>query len=147
MHEETFFRPSEVKRTSGILTSNTYNCCHTLLFRSPLDCVFIPIRDMQYMAILDHEEIIFVDSLAYQYANGNGGKIIMSSWQFPKSRDRFALSDALECTYIYYHPKAISMQLRLQSSFNKALIAFDKHYRNQHLPPHGATILPLLTNS
>jgi len=63
----------EVKHTPGITCANTCSCatpCPSQSFR----LYFIPVRDMQYMVILEHDEIIFVASLA--------------------------LTDALTCTYI-----------------------------------------------
>lgn len=142
MPEETFFRPNEIIRTQGVLAADVYNTCHTLLSRSPLGSVFVPIRDMQYMAVVDQEEIIFVDSLAYQMINGKGGRVIMVSWQFPSNRNRASLFDPLPCTYVYYHPQAQASQLRLQSSFRQAIKQLDQRYRDNILPSHQATVLP-----
>ncbi|MBN4060479.1 hypothetical protein JYT78_00260 [bacterium AH-315-I20] len=142
MSDEVFFRPLEIECTQGVLTADVYNLCHSLLSRSPLDCVFVPIRDMQYMAILDKKEIIFVDSLAYQMRNGKGGRIITTAWQFPANKERDSLAEPLPCTYVFYHPKAKELQLRLQGSFRQAIIQLDKRYRESILPAHLAKILP-----
>ncbi len=59
---ETFFRPDEVERQAWSITADVYNRCQLLLSRSETGCVFVPIRNMQYVAVIDAEEIIFVDS-------------------------------------------------------------------------------------
>jgi len=42
-------------------SSRTYNLAFTLLSRSTTGSLFIPIRAMQYLAILDAEEFVFLD--------------------------------------------------------------------------------------
>ena len=142
MSEEYFFLPPELERTQAVLTADVYNLCHSLLSRSPHSCVFVPMRDMQYMAILDKEEIIFVDSLVYQMRNGQGGRIIITAWQFPLNKERTSLIDPLKCEHIYYHPQAKANALRLQSSFRKAIIQLDQRYRENILPSYMAKVLP-----
>lgn len=143
MSEEVFFRPPEIEREQGVLTGDIYNICHTLLSRSPLDCVFVPMRDMQYMAILDKQEIIFVDSLVYQMIDGKGGRIIITAWQFPANKDRDSLSEPQTCSYVYYHPQAKDNHLRLHGSFRQAILQLDERYRESILPSHQAKVLSI----
>jgi len=143
MSEEVFFRPPEIEREDGVLTGDIYNICHTLLSRSPQDCVFVPMRDMQYMAILDKHEIIFVDSLVYQMVGNQGGRIITTAWQFPTHKDRESLSEPQTCSYVYYHPLAKENHLRLHGSFRQAILLLDERYRESILPSHQAKILPI----
>ncbi len=143
MSEEIFFRPSVIQCEEGVLTADIYNLCYTLLSRSPLGCVFVPMRDMQYMAVIDKQEIIFVDSLAYQVIDGKGGKVITTAWQFPVNKDRNSLSEPVTCTFIYYHPQAKANHLRLHSSFRKAIVQLDTRYRENMMPSRQAKVIPI----
>jgi hypothetical protein len=57
--ELSCYRDRELAREPRYLPASTYNLAHTLLARSPGDCVFVPIRSMQYVAIIAVEEIDF----------------------------------------------------------------------------------------
>jgi len=58
--EERFYREQEIARLPAFLPAATYNLAHTLLARAG-KCLFVPIRSLQYLAVLDAEEFIFVD--------------------------------------------------------------------------------------
>ena len=58
--EERFYREQEIARLPAFLPAATYNLAHTLLARAGT-CLFVPIRSLQYMAVLDAEEFLFVD--------------------------------------------------------------------------------------
>ena len=60
---ETFFRPEEVARSSLRLSAELFNRCRLLLSRCESEHLFVPIRSMQYQAVIDREEAIFVDNL------------------------------------------------------------------------------------
>jgi hypothetical protein len=62
---QTFFTPEEFCCLQTRLLSQTYNLAHTLLKRSAYSHVFIPIRSLQYLAIIENNTFWFVDSLAY----------------------------------------------------------------------------------
>jgi hypothetical protein len=61
--EITCYRDLEVKREHRQLPAETYNLALTLLARSTSGNLFIPIRSMQYLAILDAEEWVFLDGV------------------------------------------------------------------------------------
>jgi len=69
MHtKEVFYRGEKIGHEDRMLPAVTYNTIRTLLAHAIRDdsdssSVFLPIRSMQYMAIIDQEEIIFVDGL------------------------------------------------------------------------------------
>ena len=98
---------------------------------------------MQYMAVMDDNEIIFVDSLSYAVSNDQGGRLILIAWQFPRSHDRDALTDAMPCEVVFYERNNNDIQLRLIAEFRQALEALDQRYRDQLLPTRGAKILSL----
>lgn len=140
---ETFFLPAIVERKSWQMPAVIYNLYHSLLTKSLTGCVFVPIRNMQFLAVMDKDEIIFVDSLSYAVANNDGGRLILIAWQLPALHDRNALSDAMPCELLFYGQKSSDIQLRLVAEFRQALQLLDQRYRNQELPASGAKILSL----
>jgi hypothetical protein len=111
--EETFFRSSERRREKRTLPAATYNLAHTLLHQSSTGCVFVPIRSMQYMAVIDREEFIFVDR--------EGARMIEISWQKFDPHQRTSLDDPVPYEAVYYGEKAEETMKRLQGEFHKAL--------------------------
>lgn len=71
---ETFFLPDEVDRRDWSVTADIYNLCHSLLSRSTTEHLFVPIRSMQFLAVMDRNEIIFVDSQSYAVSDNEGGR-------------------------------------------------------------------------
>ena len=138
---ETFFLPDEIDRNSTRIPAPLYNLAHTLLTRSELDCVFIPIRSLLVLAVITEHEIIFVDSLSYAHQDNTGGRIILLAWQFGQNRQRDALDSPVSCEVIYYTEGARDTQVRLINEFNQALNAADSHYRDSELPADGAKII------
>jgi hypothetical protein len=79
---ETFFRPVELSRERLAIPAALFNRCRVLRKRSPTRHLFVPIRNMQYLTVVDSDEIIFVDSNGgYAVQDGQGGRIIKLAWQ------------------------------------------------------------------
>lgn len=142
-YTETFFLPGEVKREQWMVPADIYNLYHSLQVRSETGNVFVPIRSMQFMAVLDRNEIIFVDSQSYAVSNDVGGRLILVAWQFDRSHERGALLDPVPCEVVFYQQKNNELQLRLISEFRQAMALLDKRYRDEQLPAEGAKILSL----
>ena len=140
---ETFFLPDEVDRKDWSVTADIYNLCHSLLSRSTTEHVFVPIRSMQFLAVMDRNEIIFVDSQSYAVSENEGGRLILIAWQFPGSHDRDSLSSPMPCEVVFYGRKNTDLQLRLIAEFKQALEMMDQRYRDTELPVKGAKILNL----
>ena len=140
---ETFFLPEEVEREKWTVPADIYNLYHSLQARSETCNVFVPVRSMQFMAVLDRNEIIFVDSLSYAVSNDAGGRLILVAWQFNRSHERDALMDPVPCEVVFYQRKNYDLQLRLISEFRQAMALLDKRYRDEQLPADGAKILSL----
>ena len=140
---ETFFLPEEVEREKWTVPADIYNLYHSLQARSETGNVFVPVRSMQFMAVLDRNEIIFVDSLSYAVSNDAGGRLILVAWQFNRSHERDALMDPVPCEVVFYQRKNYDLQLRLISEFRQAMALLDKRYRDEQLPADGAKILSL----
>lgn len=58
----TLYREEPLAEENRQLPADIYNIAHLLLAMHSTACVFVPIRTMQYLAIIDAEEIVFVDS-------------------------------------------------------------------------------------
>lgn len=140
---ETFFLPNEVGRKAWSVPAEIYNLYHSLQLRCQIGHVFVPIRSMQFMAVLDKNEIVFVDSQSYAVSERQGGRLILIAWQFAESHDRDALTDPVPCEVVYYQQDNSDLQLRLIAEFRRALALLDQRYRDAQMPPKGAKILSL----
>ncbi len=140
---ETFFLPNEVDRKDWLVPSGIYNLYHSLQVRCETGHVFVPIRTLQFMAVLDKNEIVFVDSQSYATSKNEGGRLILIAWKFPISHDRDALTDPMPCEVVFYEKKSSDLQLRLVSEFRQAMELIDQRYRDKKIPSKGAKILSL----
>ena len=140
---ETFFLPNEVESKQWMVPSDIYNLYHSLQVRSQTGHVFVPIRSLQFMAVLDKNEIIFVDSQSYATSKNEGGRLILIAWKFALSHDRDALTDSMPCDVVFYEKNNSDLQLRLVSEFRLAMELMDQRYRDKQIPAKGAKILTL----
>jgi hypothetical protein len=106
------YRGDEILREPRYLPAATYNLAHTLLTRSN-GCVFVPIRTMQYLAIVDGEEIVFVDREA--------SRLIQVAWQHFRPQARAALDERIPYEVVYYMAVTRQIMARLQAEFPRAL--------------------------
>jgi len=109
---ESFERGEELGSELRKLPAETYNTMRLLLDYSDSSCVFVPIRSMQYMAVIDREEVIFVDAISAR-------RSIEFSWRNFKQSERSSLSDAVSFRFCYYDHKALETIKRAQGEFNK----------------------------
>lgn len=140
---ETFFLPKEVERKQWSVPAEIYNLYHALQMRCQTGHVFVPIRNMQFMAVLDKNEIVFVDSQSYAVSKDEGGRLILIVWKFVQSTDRDALTDPVPCEVVFYEQNNSDLQLRLVSEFRQAMELMDQRYRDEQLPAKGAKILSM----
>lgn len=111
--EITCYRDLELARESRFLPASTYNLAHTLLARSTNGCLFVPIRSMQYLAILDEEEFVFLD--------GERKCWIDIAWQNFRPQARTALDEPVPYQAVYYRSGSAQLMARLQAELPKAL--------------------------
>jgi hypothetical protein len=114
--EITCYRDEEISRESRQLPASTYNLAITLLARSGGSHLFVPIRSMQYMAIIDAEEFVFID--------GERKCWIDIAWQDFKRHEREALDQPVAYQAVFYRAHsagAADIMARLQSEFPSAL--------------------------
>lgn len=113
--EITCYRESETSRESRQLPASTYNLAITLLARCTDRSLFVPIRSMQYMAIIDAEEFVFID--------GERKCWVDIAWQNFKSQARDALDQPVMYDAVFYRDGLSGIMTRLQSEFPIALQA------------------------
>ena len=116
---EVFYRGDKIGHEDRTLPAVTYNAMRTLLAHAIRDdsestSVFLPIRSMQYMAVIDHEEVIFVDGLCAK-------KSVEFAWRRFTPQQRNNLTDPVPFRFSYYEEKALETIKRIQWEFDKAL--------------------------
>lgn len=127
--EERFYREQEIARCSGFLPAATYNLAHTLLVRAG-KCLFVPIRSLQYMAVLDVEEFIFVDVQNKAW--------VEFSWQHFRPQARASLDERVPFEVVHYFPQATETMKRMPGEFQRALRLLAERNR----PNEVAKVLP-----
>lgn len=111
--EITCYRDTACSSEMTALPAATYNLAITLLSRTASGYLFVPIRPMQYLAILDHEEFVFID--------GERKCWIDIAWQHFRPQQRESLEDPVTFEAIYYRPESVGLMRRLQTEFPLAL--------------------------
>ena len=145
---QSFFTPDEFFCQKNRLMSQAYNLAHVLLKRSQSDHLFIPIRSMQYLAIIEKTAFWFVDSLAYAVRGDEGGRLIRVSWHpliDPNQRD--GLTQHMDCQVIFYGEDMSEIQTRLNSEFYQSMLQIDQRHRDSLKADCTVSILPLSTTS
>lgn len=129
---ESFERAPELARSVSALPATTYNLSRILLAQSEANCVFVPMRGMQYMAVVDVEEIIFVDS---QYK-----RWVEVAWRGFRPDQRSALDEAVSYQAVFYTANGADTQRRIQGEFHSALALLAS--RRQHIAPAHVLVMP-----
>lgn len=129
---ESFYREDPIEVRPAQLPASVYNAAHRLLAASPGGCVFVPIRSMQYLAVIDAEEIIFVDREARH--------LVELAWRAFRPQARAGLLEPVPYEIHLYLAKARESLARLQGEFAKALEQLER--RAQPHPDAGPRILP-----
>jgi len=111
--EISCYRGQEVTRELRQLPAATYNLARTLLARSANGNLFIPIRAMQYLAIMDAEELVFLD--------GERKCWIDIAWRKFHPQARTSIDEPVEYEAVYYTDNAEKLMSRLQAELPRAL--------------------------
>lgn len=128
--DERFYREQEIARRPAFLPAATYNLAHTLLARAG-KCLFVPIRSLQYMAVLDAEEFIFVDSQNKAW--------VELAWQHFHPQARASLDERVPFEVVHYLPQAAETMKRLPGEFHQALLLLAERQK----PDAPATVITL----
>ena len=132
---ETFFRPHELTRERITIPAALFNRCRLMLKRCQYEHIFVPIRSMQFVAVIDEDEIIFVDSLNYAVRNGEGGRMILLAWKYAREETRDSLTAPVSIELIHYSEQARQLHNRLMAELPKALTLVEERARQQGCEP------------
>jgi hypothetical protein len=110
--EITVYREQPHALEARTLPAALYNQLHSMLARSP-GALFIPIRSMQYLAIVDAEETIFVDHLRKNW--------VEIAWRHFRPQARHSLDQSVAYEAVYYSAEGPELMRRLQAEFPLAL--------------------------
>jgi hypothetical protein len=117
--ELTLYREEPILRETRHLPADVYNVAHLLLARAletdGKPCAFVPIRSMQYLAVIDREEIVFVDR--------ERPSLVQVAWQNFRPQARNALNERVEFEVAYYTSESTGILSRLMSEFPPAMQA------------------------
>jgi hypothetical protein len=110
--------------------------------------VFVPIRSMQFQAVIDRHEIIFVDALGgYVVQGGEGGRVILLSWQPAPPGELGSLSEPVPCEVVHYRAGLEDLQRRLVGEFTAALAAADARLESATAESRCSHVVPLRPRS
>jgi hypothetical protein len=141
---ETFFRPPEHLRELSALPATLYNNLSLMLKRSGSESLFIPIRSMQFQAVVERREIVFVDSQGgYAHRDGEGGRLIRIAWRPAQAVERGSLNNPVPCEIVYYFPGLREVQRRLMSDFPPVLETMLQRRREEEARSIAPRVLPL----
>jgi hypothetical protein len=139
---EIFFRPDELACERLTIPAPLYNQCRLMLSRCQYEHLFVPVRTMQVQAVIDDEEVIFVDNQAYAVRDGKGGKLIRLAWKFRRDQERDSLAEPAPIDLIYYDDKARELHNRLIGEFKKAMDLMEARAREYGCEPKAKRVLP-----
>ena len=139
---EIFFRRKETAREPVSLPAPLFNRCMLLLNRAATAHVFVPVRTMQYQAVIDSDEIIFVDYLGYAVENGHGGRLIVLAWEFITQGARDSLTEPVPIEVVYYDTDPHDTLRRLMSEFPAALERCEERQKTTSAQCPNARVLP-----
>lgn len=129
---EVFFRPEETGREASRIRADLFGNCRKALARSVTDCAFVPVRSMQLLAVVTHDEVVFVDNLNYAVQEGRGGRMIMLAWDLSRSAQRDSLDGPVPVEIVLFHDSSRCLHVRLMSEFPQALHTLEKYERSNH---------------
>ncbi|MCG8426932.1 MAG: hypothetical protein MI754_06210 [Chromatiales bacterium] len=139
---EVFFRAEPIAVESTSIPAQLYNRCRLLQSRCTNEHLFVPIRTMQYLAVVDNYEVIFVDSQAYTVSQGEGGRMIILSWFFKGGAGRDSLDQPIPMQIHYHHENGREAQRRIIVEFDKALIDLAQRMTEKGCDPKLKKVLP-----
>lgn len=112
--EITVYRDPPLAREARTLPAATYNLVRLLRAHSE-GTLFVPIRALQYLAIVDAEEMVFIDSLSRNR--------VEIAWRAFRPQARTALDQPVAYEAVYYRADCAEIMRRLQAEFPRALAA------------------------
>lgn len=98
---------------------------------------------MQYLAVIEREEIFFVDHQGgYAVRDGEGGRLITLAWQLPRALLRASLNGPVEIDLVLYRGDAREIHRRIMSEFPPVLERIDERQPSGSADLAHSRILP-----
>ncbi len=113
--EITCYRDAPYAQENLALRAATYNLAHTLLSRTPGGNLFVPLRGLQYLCIIDHEEFVFIDGMRKCWVD--------IAWRNFQPSRRTALDEPVAYEAVYYRTDGTTLMPRLLAELPLALCA------------------------
>ena len=126
----TFECSDEISRDVRQLPADYYRKLLILFSHSGSENLFIPIRSMQYLAVVTRGEVVFID--------GQDKRRIESSWSNFR-HDSEVLDDPVSYDCVVFEEKGADVLTRLQGEFLKALELVE----SRQPKPKTSTVTPL----
>ncbi len=127
-----FERDEEIERRPTFLPADLYKKLRHLRTLQGREALFIPVRSLQYLAVVDDEEVFFVDGL--------GDRRIVLAWQHFRPADCARIGDPVPCELVIYRESARDAVLRLVREFSEAIELYES--RHVGMPGSGASVTP-----
>lgn len=139
---ETFFRPDQLACERLTIPAALYNACRLTLSRCSNVHAFVPVRSMQIMAVIDREEVIFIDSQDYAVQDDEGGKLICLAWAFRHEAGRDDLTEPAPIELKYYREDARQLHNRLVGEFAQTLDLMAERLLTEVCEPRISKVVP-----
>ncbi|VAW72707.1 hypothetical protein MNBD_GAMMA15-1874 [hydrothermal vent metagenome] len=120
----------EISRDVRQLPADYYKKVLVLFSRSQGESLFIPIRSMQYLAVIENDEIIFIDGLS--------PRRVEFAWR-NFHHESEVLDAPLSYDCVVFEKKGFEVLKRMQGEFLKALAQAEA----REPKPDSATVMPL----
>ena len=97
---------------------------------------------MQIMAVIDLEEVIFVDSQDYAVQDGQGGRMICLAWVFRPETGRSDLTEPAAIELLYFRKDARDLHGRLVGELMQALEQMEDRLRAGDCERRSRKVVP-----
>ncbi len=123
---ESFYTGDVLGVEARLLPANTYNVMRTVFHQCGRSCVFVPVRSMQYQAVIDEYGVVFV------YIHRRS--MVEFAWRNFKPQQRESLEDPVPYEFVYYDEQAQESMQRMQGEFHKYIHQYNnrEHERRSH---------------
>ncbi|MGD2119149.1 MAG: hypothetical protein PVG66_12370 [Chromatiales bacterium] len=143
LHQQILFLPARFARESALIHTSCYNLAQSILERSELPYVPVSIDSMQYLAIIELNDIWFADTSSRISHDDQPGYRIMLSWHPHLAESRSEQDQHIAMEVTYYAPELEQLQQRLTGEFYKALMLLDAKFPQTTVPSQPYSIVPL----
>lgn len=122
-YQERFYRGDTLGTEICSLSAETYNNMRRLIARYDGAQVFVPVRSLQYMAVVSEKEVIFVD-IHIQ-------RVTELSWSRFQSNDRGGLNSPVHYSCAWHNSKAHERMQKISTEFAESIKALLIKMRNK----------------